>query len=417
MRKFLLGLAGFAVIAFAASVCFADDDETGGLDLSKLFGAAFQDEDKATAKCGMWGQMRFDYSNGTYSFADGRPIGGNETFRSMRFRFLPKVTYKWLSFGCQYETDSTLTLLDFWANIECQKFDKGMVNLKMGQFIPPFGLQRPISPYKILTINYSNIVSYLFGAGDPYGAGWANLRDQGIMLHGKKKLGEGEGFLPSIQYGLGFFMGEPANATTNSDPAWTTFFTLKVEPVEGMLFGLSYEDGSRADAFLPGDVARQINRDRFGLCWKMELLDAPEDKGKLLLIQGEYIVGNQNPADLDKHDDEVSPATMWHNKRQTVDGWYLEVGYYVMPQKLQLTGKVDILDLPAYWGVESRDPGVEHDLHYRKIRTYGLGLNWYLTKHCKVQVMWEQFQDEGRGKIPKISGSEHRAYVLFGVNY
>jgi hypothetical protein len=336
----------------------------------------------------------------------------------MRFRFLPKVTYKWLSFGCQYETDSTLTLLDFWANLACQKFDKGVLNLKMGQFIPPFGLQRPVSPYNLTTINYSQIVSYCFGAGDPYGAGWGNLRDSGLMLHGKKKLGQGEGFLPSVQYAFGFFMGEPANATVNTDPAWNTFFMLKVCPADGMLFGISMEDGSRQDnAGWWGPGSRNINRDRFGLCWKLELMDAADNKGKLLLIQGEYIVGNQNPADIDKHDDENAPATMWHNKRQRVEGCYLEVGFFAKPEKFQLLGKVDILDLPAFWGAESRDPGVEHDLHYRRLRTYGLGFNWFINKHCKMQFMWEQWQDEGRGKLTRIAGSEHRAYLLFGVKY
>jgi hypothetical protein len=423
MRKFVLGLAGFVVIAFAATVCFADDEAgplSYSLDLNKMFGIPVQEgEEPAEAKvtCGLWGQFRFDYSSGTYSFADGRPVGGDETFNMWRFRLLPKATYEWLTVGAQLETvTGGINLLDFWANMECQKFDKGMLNLKLGQFIPPFGLQRWGSPYNHLTVNYSNIVSYLFGTGDPYGGGWSNLRDTGVMVHGKKKFGEGEGFLPNVQYGLGFFTGEPAN-TTNTDPAFTTFFTLKVEPVEGILMGLSYEDGSRSLSGFWGPGPRIVNRDRFGLCWKFEFMDAPEDKGKLLLIQGEYIVGNNNPADMDKHDDELAPATMFHNKRQTVDGYYLEVGYYLMPAKLQVTGKIDILDLPAFWWNESRDPGVEHDLHYRKIRTYGLGLNWYINKHCKLQIMWEQFQDEGRAKIHKISGSEHRAYVVFGAKF
>lgn len=417
MRKVLLGMAGLVVIGLMATTAFADDGDTSPaftLDLNKLFGSTFQEEDKAKVTCGGWGQMRYEYSDGTYTTyppADPRkprPTGGNETFRVLRFRFLPKVVYKWLSFGCQFETDSTLTLLDFWANIVCPKFE-GKVQLKMGQFIPPFGLQRPISPYKIRTINYSKVVTYLFGDGDPIWSTWGNLRDKGLMVHGTVKFGEKtEDFQPNLYYALGLFQGEAANVDANSDPAWTTFVTAKVEAMKGILFGLSYEDGSRqwVDGTIP--INRNVNRDRFGACWEITLAD--------LMVYGEYIVGNMNPADMDKHDDEISPATYFHLKKMNVDGWYLVVGYFVMPKKLQLLFKVDIVDLPAWSGnIESRDN--EHDIPYTKERMYGLGFNWLINKHCKLLFMWEQEQDEGRGKATRIAGSEHRAYVLFGVNF
>ncbi len=419
MRRFFVGLVGFAVIAFAASLCYADDGETEGLkyslDLNKLFGSTFQEEEKAEFVMPCWGQMRFLYSNGTYSVADGRPVGGNEQFETVRFRFLPKVTYKWLSFGCQYETDANLTLLDFWANFNCTKY-KDKLQLKVGQFIPPFGLQRWDSPYKLLC-DYSQVVSYLFGdpkiaapysALDPLFASWDNLRDQGMMVHGKVGFGaKKDDFQPSISYGLGLFTGEGANADpANSDPAWTTFATVRVEAVKGVLVGLSFEDGSR---FNTADD-RIVNRDRFGFCGQLKMSG--------LIVQTEYIVGDDSPADHVKH--VTAPAT--HNTRRDTDGWYLQVGYDLKPEKVKLIAQVDVLDVPAYgYGDDSR---AAHTIRYRQLRQYGLGIIFFFNKHCKMKIFWEQTQNEGRkAKVggvrvfPKIAGSEHRAFVVLGVNF
>ena len=437
MRKVLLGLAGFVVIALSASMCFADDGEANdlsfSLDLNKLFGATVQEsEEKMEWKFKGWGQLFYNYSDGTYGVgpAGPRPMGGNENIRVGRFRFLPGGKYKYMTWGTQFECYSTMTLLDFWVNFECTNFEKDMLQLKVGQFIPPFGIQRPASPFKLCT-NYAQITSYLFGAADPLygstlpsgatGPGWNNLRDKGVMVHGKMKFGEGEGFRPNVYYGAGIFAGEPANTNANSDPGWTSFLTAKVTPVEDMMIGLSYEDGTRqfVDPTIPAD--RVCNRDRFGICWQFNLLADPESKSKLLGIQGEYIVGNNNLADLDKHDDEVTAATMLHNKSQHVDGWYLEVSYFIMPKKVKLISKVDILDIPAYdHGTDVRvnkAAGIPKDNHYRKARKYALGVVWVISKHSKIKFLWEQTQNEGRAKLPKISGSEHTLLVCLGVSF
>ena len=411
MRRVLLGLAGFLVIALIANTAFADDEPAlkYSLDLNKLFGSAFEgEEEKAKVTCGGWGQFRFNYSNGTYSPSDGRPVGGNESFQAWRFRFLPKVVYKWLSFGCQYETASTLTLLDFWSNINCPKFE-GAVQLKAGQFIPPFGLQRPISPYKIRTVNYSQVVAYLFGGSDPLFPTWGNLRDTGVMIHGTKKFGEKQGdFQPSIYYALGFFTGEAAN-TTNSDPAFTTFFTAKVKAMKGILIGISYEDGSRQVVDITVPVNRNFNRDRFGICWEFDLGD--------LLLYGEYIVGNMNPLSNGKHEDEDLIGETYHNKQMDVDGAYLVLAYFLSPKKFQVFGKVDWLDTPA-WSLGTDSRSGEHDISYTQSWKYAIGFNVYINKHCKVQVVYEWTRAEGRAKLtPKVAGSEERAYVVWGVNF
>jgi hypothetical protein len=308
---------------------------------------------------------------------------------------------------------STLTLLDAWVNMDCPQYS-GMFQLKMGQFIPPFGIQRPASPYKLFT-DYSQIVGYLFGASDPLYPTWGNLRDQGLMLHGTVKFGEGEGFQPNMYYGMGLFRGEAANTAANSDPAWTLFMTAKVKPIEGVMFGLSYEDGTRQ--YTTGGVNRTLNRDRFGFCTEVKMHG--------FHMCAEYIVGDNSPiGDLDKHNDHTNTADpryrFVHNNRQDVDGWYLELGYMAMPNKLKVISKIDILDVPAYsmnWTSGSDTRSGEHDITYRKKRKYGLGLVWFITKHCKVKFLWQQTQNEGRGKLHKIAGSEHSGLVCFGVNF
>jgi hypothetical protein len=301
---------------------------------------------------------------------------------------LPKVSYKWLTFGAQYDTFPTVACWDFWANINCPKY-KDKLQLKLGQFIPPFGLQRPCSPYKLWTINYSQIVAAVFGG--------SNLRDSGWMVHGKMKFGQkADDFQPSVTYAMGCFNGEPA-FTSNSDPFWTFVGSVKVEAMKGILFGLSYEDGSWYDGF------RQNNRDAFGICWKFEIAD--------LLVQGEYIVANGNIADEGKH--ETTPSA--HNKRQDIGGCYMEFGYYVMPKKLQLMAKVDFIDYPAYSiGADSRLP---HDINDRQSWQYGFGFNWYIMKHCKLQVFYQWTRADGRRLQKGVSRSEQSGAAVFGVNF
>lgn len=440
MRRFVLGLAGFAVIACAASLCYAGDDEAKGLscslNLNELFGMPVQEGEKpaeAKTSVGFWGQMRGQYSGGTYNLAHGEPTGGNEDFSIWRFRFLPKAEYDWLTVGLQYETMSTVTLLDCWAEINCKKYP-GKLKLKIGQFIPPFGIQRPISPYAITTINYSKIVAYLFGdpglgshvyinsagtvvqngSNQPVFASWGNLRDQGALVHGTLKLGQAPaekgGFQPSVYYGVGLFRGEAANAAANSDPAWNFFFVTKVTPVDGMTFGISYEDGSRQ--YTTG-TDRNMNRDRFGICWQLNLLKDPG-----LSIDGEWIRGNNNAADFARHENPDFVTRTFHSKKQDVEGWYIEVGLYVKPKKVQLLFKVDQLDLPAYFPGTNTDgaAGVK-DMRYRKLRMVGFGLNWFISKHCKLQIMFEASQDGGRGKIKRIAAAEQKAYAVFGVKF
>jgi hypothetical protein len=413
MRKFVLGLAGFAVIAFAASLCYADDGEAEGmsysLNLNELFNMPVQEGEKpaeAKLKWSLWGQLRADYSDGTYSAVAGRPTGGNEGFRAARFRFLPKVTYEWLSFGCQYETMSTLTLLDFWVNMKHS--DK--LQWKMGQFIPPFGYQRPWSPYKLLC-DYSQAVGYFFGPNGPLGGGWGNLRDSGGMFHGTLKLGEG----PKLNYAAGIFVGEGAGVQ-NSDPAWNFFMTAKLKLTPDVELGVSYEDGSRQATI--GGFSRNVNRDRVGLSGKLTLLKDEKTKVKKLIIQSEYIAGNSNVSDYAKHGSGIPYPGYQHNKSMQAEGWYFQVGLEVMPKKVRLIGQIDILDIPAYnITTDVRAAAGVKDNSYTKRRQYGLGFIWFICKHCKMKIWWEQTQNEGRAKIKKISGSEHRACMVFGVNF
>jgi hypothetical protein len=301
---------------------------------------------------------------------------------------------------------STLTLLDFWVNMKHS--DK--LQWKMGQFIPPFGYQRPWSPYKLLC-DYSQAVGYFFGPNGPLGGGWGNLRDSGGMFHGTLKLGEG----PKLNYAAGIFVGEGAGVQ-NSDPAWTFFMTAKLEMTKGVEFGVSYEDGSRQTTL--GGGSRNINRDRVGLCMKLDLLDDEGTKSKKLHIQSEFIAGNNNPSDYIKHGSGPPFPSYLHNKSQQAEGWYFQVGFDVMPKKVRLIGQIDILDIPAYnMTTDVRAAAGVKDNSYTKRRQYGLGFIWFIGKHCKMKIWWEQTQNEGRAKIKKIAGSEHRACMVFGVNF
>lgn len=373
--------------------------------------ATGKEEEQLELKWGGFGQFK-------YAYDDNAP----ETFNVMRMRLNLTGNYDFLTFFAQVDTESPSSLLlDYWVNFSCPKYKKEF-NLKAGRFTVPFGWQVSTSPYELLTINYSQIVTRLFGM-DPLAdpdTGWDNLRDQGFYFHGvvEPKFTVGKEFKPTVGYVAGFVNGESrATDDTNESKAGMlrVYVTPNVAPEVNFTLGFSYYDGSRFYATDPLTVGiipvplaangREFSHRLQGIDWKFEMLDGR------LLIQGEFIHAEINPADEGKH--ETTPSV--HYKANHTDGWFVEVGYKLdeVSEKLQVVGKVDVMDLP----IREYDPATTlYDLKVsgaNRLRTYGLGANYYINKFSKLQVIWEHKDDEGK----QDRDANDKATVLLGVKF
>jgi phosphate-selective porin OprO and OprP len=181
-----------------------------------------------------------------------------------------------------------------------------------GQFKVPFSMENLASSNKLEMIDRSQVVEAMVARGKDV-IGNQNGRDIGIQVGGGflKKNG-----IPLIEYRLAVFNGSGINIADTANSAKDIVGRLILNPVKGLSFGGGYYGGY--------GKARQANvngvhqtRDRFGFEASYAL--------SRFSMKGEYIYGNDK--DIDRK------------------GWYLQAGYFVIPQKLQLLAKYDLFDL------------------------------------------------------------------------
>jgi hypothetical protein len=444
MGRFIIGLCCLVglVLGFVCNAYAGDSDtQQSGLfaavGLNNLFqtqaASGKKPEEKALDKPELsWG----GFSQFMFRYDDNAP----ETFDVTRMRFKVTGSYDFLSFFVQADTESTSgILLDYWANISCPNYKKEF-NLRAGRFTVPFGWQTPISPYELLTINYSQIVSRLFGTAQPFdlisgtpptivppAKDWDNLRDQGFYIHGvcEPKFKFGREFKPTIGYAAGILNGESRAAEDSNDDKASIFrvyVTPNITPKVGATLGFSYYDGSRfyatdplekpdpADPTKSIPVAangREFSRRMHGIDWRFEFFGR-------LLIQGEFIHGEVNASEYGKH--ETAPSIP-HHKANYIDGWFVEIGYNLteVSEKLQLVGKVDVMDLPLHtWDSSVSPPLWRPTSDTNRRRTYGLGANYYINKFSKLQVIWEHKDDEG---CLDTAGQNDKIFAVLGVSF
>ncbi|HUT63151.1 MAG TPA: porin, partial [Anaerolineae bacterium] len=120
----------------------------------------------------------------------------NDTFKLLRAR--PKLKAdlgEHVDFFVQLDVAYDRILRDVWVELDYHPYAK----LRVGQFTLPFGWQTQVSPYNLLTINYSHVVEKLNGGDD--------LRDIGLLLHGNFA-DSNISVLESINYAVAVVNGE-----------------------------------------------------------------------------------------------------------------------------------------------------------------------------------------------------------------
>lgn len=215
-----------------------------------------------------------------------------------------------------------------------------------GQFKIPFSQENLISSPKLETINRSQVVEALVARGTDV-IGNQNGRDIGLQISGDFWRA-GDRYL--FGYAAGIFNGAGINTLDNNSQK-DFIGRLVYHPLKDLSLGTSYYNGRyrvRTSPALNGE------RDRYG--FEFAYTHAP------VSLKGEYIFGIDN-------------ATR-------KDGWYLQAGYFVIPNKLQGVFKYDTFD-----------PNIK--VKNNETNVYTFGANWYFNKYAFLQVNYELKDEEG----------------------
>jgi phosphate-selective porin len=202
--------------------------------------------------------------------------------------------------------------------------------LILGQFKVPFGLENLTSSSALDTINRSQTVENLCPGRDIGTQG----RDIGVALSGK---------LSRIEYNLGVFNGDGSNRTDTNEKK-DLVARLGFSPFDFLTLSLSHYQGK--STLFGGDSV--VDRDRTGV----DIYFVYEQ----ISLKGEYISARDYRADR--------------------YGWYVQGGYFLVPDKIQAVVKYDSYDA-------NRD--IQGDL----TDVITLGLNWFFSKMTKLQINYE----------------------------
>lgn len=269
-----------------------------------------------------YGQFRYTQSDSTIDgFTVKRLRAGlsGDILKNIRFKF-------------QFETTKVPILLDAQVDIGLYPW----LTLRIGQFKVPFSVENLISASDQDTINLSQPVEALCPGRDIGASG----RDIGAALMANFSFIEGTF---SLVNGSGI---NRADANDHKDVVGR----IVVKPADFLRIGASLYDG---ETFLV-PTYEPVQRGRTGL--EVLLVDPS------FSLRGEYISAT---------DDTVKS-----------DGWYVQGGYFLLPEKLQSIVKYDTLDR-------------NKDISSNKSRRWTLGLNWFIAGKTKLQVNYEVEKREG----------------------
>jgi phosphate-selective porin len=210
--------------------------------------------------------------------------------------------------------------------------------LRIGQYYVPFSLENNTSDSDLDTILRSQVVNMLSPSRDI----GSNGRDIGAMITGRYSIAE---------YYLGVFNGAGANKL-DTNKAKDVAARLILHPAPALAVGGSLYRGRHN----PIQGFPDISRTRAGF-------EAAFNSGPWSLAT-EFITGK---------DDLVSRS-----------GWYLQGGYFILSEKLQVVIKWDTYD-------PDRDVSVD------RTDLFTLAANWYLWKKTKVAANYNLYRREGEG--------------------
>lgn len=217
-------------------------------------------------------------------------------------------------------------------------------NFRIGQMKIPFTLENPISLTVLETIPYTRSISALSGMADDVLAlqnGINNTgRDIGMQISGS--------LLPAgnhdlIEYALGVFQGSGMNSSDKNNSKDFSG-TVMLQPVKGFRIG--------GGAYF-GEATYSLN----------------EGEPKTDQVRNRWTIGS------DYRSDRLYCRAEWIRAKDGnihKEGLYGTAQYFIVPQKINVAGKVDYFN-------ENRNIGSE-------VMDYSLALNYIFYPRCRVQL-------------------------------
>jgi phosphate-selective porin OprO and OprP len=251
----------------------------------------------------------------------------------------------YFSYRVQADLADKPKLIDGFGEIKLTEY----FNITAGQFKIPFSLENLASSNKLEMIDRSQVVEALVARGRDV-IGNQNGRDIGIQIGGTLLKWKD---LPLLEYRLGIFNGSGINVADTANDAKDIAGRLILTPLKGLSLGGSMYNGW--DKPIKPDIAGKSQvRNRAGV----ELSYVTPK----FSLKGEYISGKDGKTDR--------------------SGWYLQAGYFVVPQKFQVLGKYDIYD-----------PGTSVSGNIST--NYVFGANYNFNSWSRLQAFYTIRQEEG----------------------
>jgi phosphate-selective porin OprO and OprP len=251
----------------------------------------------------------------------------------------------WFSYRVQADLASSPKLIDAYGEIKLSEY----FTITAGQFKVPFSLENLVSSNKLEMIDRSQVVEALVARGKDV-IGNQNGRDIGIQAGGTLlKIKDAS----IIEYRIGVFNGSGINVLDTANKSKDVAVRLVVNPIKGLSFGSSYYNGYDK-AIKPDVPGKSQVRNRLGF--------EASYVTTTISLKGEYISGKDGKT-----------------KRS---GYYIQAGYFVVPQKLQLLAKYDVYD-----------PNTSTD---NNISTnYVFGANYNFNSWSRLQAFYTIRKEEG----------------------
>jgi phosphate-selective porin OprO/OprP len=225
-----------------------------------------------------------------------------------------------------------------------------------GQFLIPNSLESTTSDSALETIDRAQISGLTGRNKDALGD--QNGRDIGLQASGSLFKTTSNRYL--LDYYLAYFDGQGINIAADKNESKDIAARIVAHPYEFLDFGISYSNGH--DSW--STPAKNQDQIRIGADISVNYNDFSLRAEYLQAQQGTYIVNGVN-RDLLK------------------DGWYAQVGYFVLPKKLQFVAKYDTFD-PT-----KNNP--KNDI----TSFYTLGANLYPNSFVKFQVNYKHKSEQG----------------------
>jgi phosphate-selective porin OprO/OprP len=240
---------------------------------------------------------------------------------------------------------SSPKLIDLYTDVKL--FD--YLNFTIGQQLVPFSIDNLTSNTKGDFIERSQVVDAVVLRGTDL-VGNQNGRDIGWVASGSLLKLNGK-YL--FDYRAGIFNGQAINTADNNENK-DFIGRIVLHPIAGLDLGVSYIKGKGNAKLGTATLPSNFDRQRIGYELNYVL--------KQFSLRGEYI----------SSEDDVL-------KR---NGYYIQTGYYILPQALQAVARYDVYDKDA-------------DVADNITTNYTLGLNYAFNSFVRLQGSYTFREEEG----------------------